>query len=42
MLMNKEQNVNFIQNSPLDIKQTYSSEFFIGQSTSKISIFSMV
>ena len=34
---NKEQNVNYIKNSPLGIQHTYSSKFPIGWNTSVIS-----
>ena len=36
--MNNAVNISFLQNSPLGIKQTYSWEFSISQSTSEIPI----
>ena len=35
-IMNDERNINFLQNNPLLIQHTNSSEFFIGQSTSDL------
>ena len=37
--MNKEQNINFLQNKTLGIQHTYSIEFSMGGSTFKISLF---
>ena len=39
MEMNYEWNIDFSQNTPLGIQYTYSSKFFIGQSTSKTFFF---
>ena len=36
--MNNEWSVSFLQNSPFDIYHTYSSDFFIGQSSSETSL----
>ena len=40
--MNNKWTINFLQNSPLDIQQIYSSELFISRNTSEIPLFDMV